>query len=178
MIATEELRIEPFKLEDAASLSSLMVRNKKRFQSFFPGTLAQNLSKKASEAYITTKEEEINTKFEYTYGIKDKETDALAGLIILKRIDWDKKQGELAYCIDSLYEGRGWITLVVQEISTYCFAVLKLQTLQIIVHETNVGSQRVAEKCGYSWIRTLENEFTPTNGIPMDMELYELNSTI
>jgi ribosomal-protein-alanine N-acetyltransferase len=49
-----------------------------------------------------------------------------------------------------------------------------LKTLQIISHKTNFGSIKVAENSGFVWKRTLANEFTPTDELPLDMELYEL----
>ena len=49
-----------------------------------------------------------------------------------------------------------------------------MKTLQIIAHKTNIGSIKVAENNGFIWQRTLQNEFTPTDGEPLDMELYEL----
>ena len=45
---------------------------------------------------------------------------------------------------------------------------------QIIAHKTNIGSCKVAEKCGFEWKKTLLNEYTPPNESPLDMELYEL----
>ena len=49
-----------------------------------------------------------------------------------------------------------------------------LKTIQIISHKTNFGSVKVAENNGFIWKKTLQNEFTPTNETPLDMELYEL----
>lgn len=56
----------------------------------------------------------------------------------------------------------------------FAFDNLNLKTLQIIAHKTNLGSVKVAEKNGFIWKKTLLNEFTPTNEVPLDMELYEL----
>ena len=47
-------------------------------------------------------------------------------------------------------------------------------SLQIITHKTNPRSCKVAEKNGFQWKHTLINKFTPPNGKPMNMELYEL----
>ncbi len=60
--------------------------------------------------------------------------------------------------------------------SEYAFDNLGLKTLQIIAHKDNLGSMKVALKNDFKWQRTLENEFAPAGGDPLDMELYELVS--
>ncbi|NNE78454.1 MAG: N-acetyltransferase, partial [Pricia sp.] len=59
MIDTEHFVIDKLRPEDAADLSDFMISDKKRFGRFFPVTLAQNLSKEASKAYILLKNIEI-----------------------------------------------------------------------------------------------------------------------
>jgi len=162
-------------LKDASSLCMLMVSNKDRFQRFFPKTMGQNLTIADSEAFIVRKQREMQSRSEYTYAIREAVNGCVVGLIILKELDWTKKQGELAYCIDSHYEGKGWVTKTVREISSHAFNDLGLKTLQIIAHKSNKGSIKVAEKCGYTWQKPLLKSHIPPNEAPLDMELYELN---
>ena len=51
---------------------------------------------------------------------------------------------------------------------------MQLKTLQIITHKDNLPSVNVAWTNDFKWVKTLKNEFTPTNEKPLDMELYEL----
>jgi ribosomal-protein-alanine N-acetyltransferase len=173
MIVTENFTVDELRTEDAADLSRLMVSDKKRFQRFFPITLGQNLTEKASQAYILLKQAEMKLKTEYTYAIREKKNRQVAGLIILKNIDREKKEGELAYCIGQKFAGKGWMTQTVRRFSQVAFG-MGLNTLQIIVHQTNKASIRVAEKCGYIWQGTLKKKFTPPGEEALDMELYEL----
>ncbi|MEE9361754.1 MAG: GNAT family N-acetyltransferase [Cellulophaga sp.] len=175
MIQLDAIKIEKLVLEDAKSLSDLMVSNTERFNRFFPQTLAQNLSVSDSETYILLKNEEIRTRSEFTFAIRENNSASIIGLIILKRLDWEKKIGELAYCIDVKSKGKGWMTKIVKVFSIYAFEKLGLETLQIIVHKTNIGSLKVAEKCNFKWQTVLKKEHTPPGEKPLDMELYELN---
>lgn len=159
---------------DAKDLNDLMVVNALRFERFFPHTLGQNLTLKASRGFIDKKVIENRGKTEFTYAIRSKINQKVAGLIILKEIDWNKKEGELAYCIGKEFEGRGWTTQLVMEFSRYVFATHGLTALHIIAHLSNQSSIRVAEKCGFVWQETLFAEFTPPKEIPLDMELYTL----
>jgi ribosomal-protein-alanine N-acetyltransferase len=169
----KNLKIEPLIVEDATSLCHLMVSNTERFQRYLPKTLAQNGTPTDSEIYIERKNLEADEKIEFTFAIKDAIFGNVIGLIILKDLDWDRKQGELAYCIDKNWGGQGVMTQVVKAISTHAFSDLHLKTLHIIVHKSNTGSLRVAEKAGFIWKETLLNEHTPPNEPAMDMELYE-----
>lgn len=159
---------------DASSLSTLMISNKERFQRYFPKTLAQNLSVLDSETYIQNKTKESADKTEFTFAIKLKDSDSLAGLMILKDIDRNTQTAELAYCIGNSFEGKGLMTKAIIEVSKIAFSELQLSSLKIIVHQTNTASVRVAEKSGFIWKKTLKNEHTPPGESPLDMELYEL----
>lgn len=174
LIQTQNCTVNELQLEDALDLHVLMVSNTSRFERFFPKTLEQNLSVDASEKYIHLKQEENRINSELTYAIREQAGSKPIGLIILKQIDWDKRVGELAYCLGKDYEGRGLMTQTVRALSKYAFETLGLETLQIISHHTNKGSIRVAEKCGFAWQRKLLNEHTPPGESPLDMELYEL----
>ena len=95
--------------------------------------------------------------------------------MILKEIDWNKKTGELAYCIGQEFENKGLMTIAVSQFSKFALEDLRLKTLQIMVHVTNKGSIRVAEKCGYLWKKTLNKAYTPPDEIALNMELYEIS---
>ncbi|TRX32053.1 GNAT family N-acetyltransferase [Flavobacterium sp. ZT3R18] len=160
--------------KDAKNLNELMVSNAERFKRYFPKTLSSNLTLEDSERYIIAKALELQSNESYTFAIKEKATENIAGLIIVKKIDFETRQAELAYGIGAQYEGKGLVTFAVKEVSNFAFNELNLKTLQIISHKTNLGSVKVAVKSGFVWQRTLPDEFTPTNELPLDMELYEL----
>lgn len=173
MISTEYFTISDLHLSDAQALSKLMVENQSRFQRDFPQTLGQNLTFHASKEYILRKQNENASKTEFTWAIRDNQTNNVAGLIILKELNWEKGIGEFAYCIGAAFEGRGWMTKTVKELTKHAFSELGLRTLQIITHQTNAASIRVVEKCGYHWQKRLLKSHTPPDGIALDMELYE-----
>jgi ribosomal-protein-alanine N-acetyltransferase len=176
MIITENVIIDKLKPIDANQLHWFMIDNTERFGKFFQGTLASNATLEKSVAYIESKEREIQQKVNFTFAIREINTQKIIGLIIIKKIDWINKIGELAYCIGGNFEARGLVTKAVKVISDFARNELDLKTLQIIAHKTNLASVKVAKNCGFVWKRTLPNEFTPTNELPLDMELYELTN--
>jgi len=176
MKIAENFIVDKLKPSDTNQLYQFMVDNNERLSKYFPVTLSSNSTLEKTAAYILIKDKEIQEKSNFTFAIREKSTQNIAGLIIIKKIDRTIKQGEFAYCIGSEYEGKGLTTLAVKEISNFAFNELELKTLQIISHKTNLGSIKVAENNGFIWKRTLINEFTPTNESPLDMELYELRN--
>lgn len=168
--------INPLKHTDANQLYQFMLDNKERLNHFFPVTLSSNSTLEKSVEYITVKNNEIKEKTNFTHAIRDKSNDQITGLIIIKKTDWDKLQGEIAYCIGAEFEGKGLTTFAVAEIVKFAFNELRLKTLQIIAHKTNLGSVKVALNNNFIWQKTLKNEFTPTDGLPLDMELYQLTN--
>jgi ribosomal-protein-alanine N-acetyltransferase len=168
--------IEKLKLTDSVELHNFILSNSERLKKYFPVTLSSNSTLEKTAEYIVTKNKEIDERSNFTFAIRDEESSIIIGLMILKKIDWAKKMGEFAYCIGSDQEGKGYTSKAVNEMMQFAFNELELKTLQIIAHKTNIGSCKVAKNCGFTWKRTLLNEFTPANETPLDMELYELEN--
>lgn len=162
--------------EDAINLNKLLVKNTDRFKQYLPKTLSENRTLDSSKSYIRARIELMASKLEFTFTIKDALTKNIAGLIILKSIDWTEKKGEFAYCIGQSYEKKGWMSEAIKAITEFAFQELKLKTLQIISHKSNIGSIRVAESNHFIWKKTLQREFIPSGQQPLDMELYELRN--
>jgi ribosomal-protein-alanine N-acetyltransferase len=173
MIITENIYIDKLKPIDANQLHEFMSENRERFNKFFPRTLSDNATLDKSITYIESKEREIQQKLNFTFAIREIDNQKIIGLIIIKKIDWTNRVGELAYCVGTDFEGKGLTTKAVKAISSLAYNELDLKTLQVIAYKTNLGSIKVAENNGFVWQRTLMDEFTPTNELPLDMELYE-----
>lgn len=175
ILELEHYTIEPIAEKDAWRLCNFVVSNEERLKRYFPKTLEQNLNPNLATNFVAKKARQFGEKEELVFTLKLKENRLIIGLIYIKELDWEKKQAELAYCIGYQFEGKGWISQSVKVLSQYALETLELKTLQIIVHKTNLGSIRVAEKNGYTWQCTLEKEHTPLGENALDMELYELN---
>ncbi|MCB4807386.1 GNAT family N-acetyltransferase [Tamlana sp. 62-3] len=159
--------------KDAWSICDFVSANEDRLKRYFPLTLAQNLTPDLAQLFVAKKVKEFNAKKEFLFTLKPNNSKKIIGLIYLKALNWNTKQGEFAYAIDYNFEGKGMISKAIKFLSQYAFQEFKLETLQIIVHHTNIASIKVAENCKFTWIKTLEKEHTPPGENPLDMELYE-----
>ena len=178
MIVIKDYKIDKISMSDAASINRLMVSNAGRFQRFFPKTLEQNLTLELAQLFVAEKVKEFAANEEFLYTIKESKTNRVVGLVYIKELDWDKKQGEFAYCLDVACESKGLMSSAVKELSAHAFNKLGLEVLQIIVHKSNIGSVKVAEKCNFVWQQLLLKAYTPPNEAPLDMELYELTRPV
>ena len=170
----EMIHVCKVELYDAWSICDFVSANEDRLSLFFPLTKEQNLTPDLSSRFVSLKVKQYETREEFLFIIKIGSSQKVRGLFYLKELDWKEKQGEFAYAIDYNLEGKGITSKIVKELSDYAFEKLKLKTLQIIAHKTNIPSLRIAEKCNFVWVKTLKKSFFPKGKKPMDMELYEL----
>lgn len=169
-----DFEINPIHNQDAWKICNFIIANEDRLKRYFPKTLEQNLNPTLSKYFVEEKVKQFQNNEELLFTLKHSETRELAGLIYLKELDWDIKQGEFAYVIGYTFEGQGLTSKAIQVLSNYAIEALKLKTLQIIVHKDNLPSVKVALNANFVWQKTLVNEFTPNGEQPLDMELYEL----
>ena len=175
MIAiSKDFELFPIQENDAWKLCDFVNTNENRLKRWFPKTLEQNFTPTLSELYVSQKINLWKNKEEFIFLLKQKDTHNLAGIAIIKFIDWSKKQAELAYCIGYRFEGKNLTSLSIKALTSFAFETLNLETLQIVTHESNLASIKVAEKAGFKYITILDNEFTPPGEPALDMMLYEL----
>ncbi|SDR77379.1 ribosomal-protein-alanine N-acetyltransferase [Formosa sp. Hel1_31_208] len=174
IIKFDDFEINSIHNGDAWKICDFMVANADRLKRYFPKTLEQSLNPTLSKLYVEKSEKAFKDKELFIFTLKHSETRQLAGLVIIKELDWNIKQGEFAYCIGYPFEGRGLTSKAICTLSAYAFDYLGLERLQIIAHKDNLPSINVAINNSFKWQKTLKNEFTPTGEKPLDMELYEL----
>ncbi|WP_406685391.1 GNAT family N-acetyltransferase [Seonamhaeicola sp. MEBiC1930] len=174
LFSSNTFTVNPINIQDSWNICNFVNANEDRLRRYFPKTLAQNLNPDLSKLFAEKKVNQFNKKEEFLFTLQPKESNKIIGLIYLKEIDWNTKQGEFAYCIHYEHEGQGITTQSINFLSKYAFKTLGLNILQIIVYRNNLPSIEVAKKCNFTWIKTLEKEYTPPGENPLDMELFEL----
>ncbi len=132
--------VSPIELKDAWNLCNFIVANEDRLKIYFPKTLEQNLNPTLSNIFVEKKVKQFNLKEEFLFTLKAIKSKELVGLIYIKELNWDSKQGEFAYCIDYNAEGKGITSKAINKLSEYAFLELGLETLQIIAHKNKYTS--------------------------------------
>lgn len=75
---------------------------------------------------------------------------------------------ELGYWLGKRFWGKGFMTDIIQQTIDHCWAHLPVDRLYAEVFSSNIGSQRVLQKCGF------EHEYTIPNAVIKNGERLDL----
>ena len=153
---------------------ALIDRNRERINNAFPVTVSgcsdlRNTAKFLKEAV----DNEIWNEQYYFY-LRDNESGELIGYVVIKNIELDISICELAYFIDSDFEGKGIITKAVGNILDHCFGEMNMNKVAISTLKLNTASQKVALKHGFVQEGILRQEFKSGEGVLEDIVYFGL----
>lgn len=161
-------------MDDLDNYYQLVVRNRKRLETFFAGTVVMTTTLEATQRYLREMLDKAEHKICYPFVVVDKRTGAMVAALQVKNIDLCIPKGELGYYIDEKYEGRGIVTRAVAAINRFCFGTLGFNKLYIRTHESNMPSRRVAEKNGFMPEGVIRRDYKNTQGQLLDVIYYGL----
>lgn len=90
------------------------------------------------------------------WAVADKDTGGFIGQCGVVPVDGKGPEIELAYHFGRPFWGRGYATEAARAVADYAFRELKLERLLGLTFPTNVPSQRVLEKAGFTYVRDAE----------------------
>jgi len=70
------------------------------------------------------------------------------GGVTVSNILWDCRCADLGYWVEPAHRGKGIAAWASRYLIDFCFRVLRLQRLALVIRLNNAASQRVAEKLG------------------------------
>lgn len=114
-----------------------------------------------TKAFIEQKTKEWEDKLTYAYSIEEK--GRLIGVTDLRGLKDNTKTPEIGYWISAEAAGKGITTKVTQALTKYGFETFNLSKIIIRAHQNNHGSNRVAEKAGYTRVSQYEDGEGPHN---------------
>ena len=80
--------------------------------------------------------------------------DKLIGTIDLHFIHPKVKKAEIGYWVHADYTQKGVASKAVRALCQYAFEVLELNKLTIMADVRNIGSNKVAQNCGFTFLGT------------------------
>lgn len=86
------------------------------------------------------------------YAIFHKHDHKMIGTCDVFSVKWDDARGEIGYVMHKDYWNRGYMSRVLKEVIAFAFEYLHLEYLDIRHHPDNVGSRRVIEKNGFTYV--------------------------
>lgn len=110
------------------------------------------------------------------WAIEEKETGKVVGSVMLS--DDNLRHGiaskEVGYSLAKTRWGRGYMPEAVHRVTGYAFEVLNMDVVMLKTRSDNTKSQRVAEKCGFTYEGTLRHSNRAYNGVITEMRCYSI----
>lgn len=152
----------------------LVAKNKSHIEKTFPKTLSNCSDLEKTSDFIMISKETEKSKAGYYFYIRNLETQMLIGYVCVKNIDSKILKCELAYFVDSEFEGMGIISRAIMQTVDFCFLILEMNKIFICTSPVNMASQRIATKHGFRQEGILREEFMSGKGILEDIVYFGL----
>ncbi|MAE96604.1 MAG: GNAT family N-acetyltransferase [Deltaproteobacteria bacterium] len=132
------------------------------------------LEEQRAHLELTRAQNETGESVSYYFFLKDDDTFVGAGGF--PRIDWDELCFEIGYWCHTAHEGCGYVSEAVHALTGLAFEHLGARRVEIRMSEANQKSWRVAERCGFSFERSFDDEITDPDGTPRRTRVYVRSS--
>ncbi len=109
----------------------------------------------------------------FAWGVFERETSALVGVEILVRWAPLHRRVYLGYYLGSAHWGKGYATEAGTAVLRFAFDVLDCHRVEVEIVPGNMGSERVAERLGFTWEARLRERLGGNGGME-DGDLYYL----
>ncbi|MFT7681867.1 MAG: ribosomal-protein-alanine N-acetyltransferase [Moritella dasanensis] len=166
------ISIESISLEDVDSLLAFELTNRSWFEQHVPPRddsfyTPQGVREQISE-YLS-----LHTKGEMYPMLIRSDSNEICGRINVHRVETDTCSGELGYRIGEQFTSKGIASKAVDKLVEYLISETKLNSLTAVVLCSNLGSQKVLERNGFSKIKNIA-DYSDLNGEVKDAVEYKL----
>ena len=149
-LETERLLVRAYRAGDGVLYYAACVRNHAHLLPFEFGNSALDVrSVDDAEALVRSFAADWAARKHFFLGAWDRATGAFVAQVYVGVVDWALPEFELGYWVDCAHEGRGYVTEAARAALELIFGALGAHRVRIGCNETNVRSQRVAERLGF-----------------------------
>ena len=172
---SNRLHLRCYREDDAAWCYEMSVRNREHLRRYESGNVMMTLESpehtKATLIELKKYWEEETCLF---IGCFSKDTSEFVGQIYVGPFSVQPPDYIIGYFADVDHEGRGYITEAVQTVIGLIFELLGAHRVRIHCDATNVRSQGVAERCGFTREGLIRQDHRNPDGSLSDTVIYGL----
>ncbi|MBX3084458.1 MAG: GNAT family N-acetyltransferase [Anaerolineae bacterium] len=150
-LETERLIIRPYQAGDGSAYYRLAQNNKAHLLPFEEGNPALAIqTEKDAEILMREFHAEWVCRNVFFVGGWEKATGTLVVQLVISVTHWDWRQFEIGYFVDKDHEGQGFVSEGVRAMLYFAFECLGAQRVSAGCNDTNVRSQHVIERSGFT----------------------------
>ena len=155
-IETERLLIRAFRSEDADSMMRNWISDE-----YIQGMYGEPAYKTHEDVdkLLGTYIRNYRSGCYFRWGVFEKKSCECIGQIAYFLVDTHNNFGEIEYCIGKAFQGEGYATESCKAVIDYGFDKIGFNKVQICVRPANVASNKVIDKCGFTYEGTLRDYF-------------------
>lgn len=172
-IDTPRLCLRPMGPGDEGELEMFVERERERLRAAFPLLVSQVVDADSARQFVRRKCVEWFARDSFSFAIRDYRQQFL-GTLAFKHFEWSVPKGDLGYCLAQSAQGKGLISEAVKAVLPFAFEHLGLARLYLRIHPGNLGSLRVAEKCGFGYEGLVRCDFRGGDGQLQDVRYYAM----
>lgn len=148
---TERLILRPYRAEDASMYLDVCLRNKQHLLPHETGNPALDIETIDDAANLMRRyAEDWAERSVFFLGAWQKATGEFSAQIYIGPVSWDLPEFAIGYFVDVRHQRKGFVTEAGRAAVDFCFRHLNAWRLRIECNETNTGSWKIAERCGFT----------------------------
>jgi L-amino acid N-acyltransferase YncA len=171
-LTSARLELQPLGPNHEEALLEYIRREQPRLRAAFPLMTEAVRDSESTASFVRNKLREWYRRQSFSFAIFKE--GGLIGTLTLKHFDWSVPKGDAGYSLGAAWEGRGLASEALQCVLPFARDQLQLRRLYLRIHPDNLGSQRVAEKCGFQREGLLRHDFVDGNGVAQDVLYYSI----
>jgi RimJ/RimL family protein N-acetyltransferase len=167
-LSDDELRLRPWSLGDVPAVTAACQDPEISRWTVVP----HEYTDQHATEFIATRDPERMAGRELALAIVD-HGDTLLGAIGMSNFDWSDHRGEIGYWMARDARGRGLGTRAVRLLSRWAIDALALERVELLANPANEGSQRLAERAGFTR-EGLLRRYRTRHGVREDLVMFSL----
>jgi RimJ/RimL family protein N-acetyltransferase len=165
-LETARLQLRPFRTSDAQQLHEALLDSvaELRKHLWFLPWVSEEPTLQSAEARCRIAEANFLVRADLPYLAFSKSTGRLVASAGLHRTDWSLPKTEVGYWVRTSEAGKGYATEAVLALTNWALHGLKAKRVELVTDETNHGSRRLAERCGFALEGVLRSTMQSPDG--------------
>lgn len=168
----DNYRVRLLQGNDLDAYYQLIDRNRDRLLDFFTNTVSRTRTLDDTKAYLEENMLKIENRLYFPFVVEDMNSNAFAGFMDVKRIEWKLPKAELGCFMDAGYAGTGIATKAFRLFTDHLFSEYGFNKLFLRTHPGNIPARKLVEKCGFESEGLLRKDHKTTAGEIVDLVYY------